>query len=63
MSMYFYFSEKTTYTAYWMWCGVVCGAILLGRCHMLVCILLDDYRNNYFDLEIKLKLFCYVYLF
>ena len=33
------------------------AAILLGRCHMLVCILLDDYRNSYVDLEKKLKLY------
>ena len=25
MGMYIYFSEKTTYTAYWTWCGVVCN--------------------------------------
>ena len=57
MGMNIYFSEKALWMGYWtrVW-GVVYGAILLGRCHMLVCILLDDYRNNYVELEIKMKL-------
>ena len=54
MCLNIYFSENATCTGYWTRCGN--GAILLGRCHMLVCILLDDYRNSYVDLEIKLKL-------
>ena len=33
------------------------AAILLGRCHMLVFILLDDYRNSYVDLEIKMNFY------
>ena len=32
------------------------AAILLGRCQMLVCILLDDEGYDYVELEIKLIL-------
>ena len=53
MYLNYYFSEKCDLNiVLGFGVGRGHGAILLGRCHMLVCILLDDYV----DLEIKLKI-------